>query len=72
VRGLVASALVPQQFSPDELEELERRANELAVSNEADAGLRTALQAFAETAANLAVKIRGIDLLGPKAEDMPS
>ena len=63
---------MPEQFSPQELEELERRANELAVSNEADAGLRAALQAFAETAGNLAIKIKGIGLLGPDAEDTPT
>jgi hypothetical protein len=54
---------VAERFTVDELEALHRRANELAVEQEVDASLRAALQAFAETAANLAVKVKGTELL---------
>ncbi len=52
-----------ERFTVEELEALHRRANELAVEHETDASLRAALQAFAETAANLAVKVKGTELL---------
>ena len=52
-----------ERFTAEELEALHQRANELAVEQEVDASLRAALQAFAETAANLAVKVKGTKLL---------
>ncbi|MDP8910460.1 MAG: hypothetical protein M3M94_00145 [Actinomycetota bacterium] len=45
-------------FSPQELEEIERRAHELASEHESDAGLRAALQLLAEAAGNLLPKVR--------------
>ena len=54
---------VAERFTAEELEALHQRANELAVEQETDASLRAALQAFAETAANLAVKVKGTELL---------
>ena len=46
-------------FSPDELQELHDRAMALAQEQESDASIRTALQLFAESAANLMPKIGG-------------
>jgi hypothetical protein len=50
---------VAEPFNPDELQELHDRAMELAQDQESDASLRTALQLFAESAANLMPKIGG-------------
>ena len=50
---MLASAPVAELFTQQELEELQRRASELATEHEADAALRVALQLFAETAGNL-------------------
>ncbi len=44
-------------FSQQELDEIQRRAEELASENESDAGLRAALQLFAEAARNLNAKV---------------
>ena len=49
--------MAAEQFTPEELAELERRANELATEHEADAGLRAALHLFAESAGNLIPKL---------------
>ena len=46
-----------EPFTTEELDELARRANELAHEHESDAGLRTALLLLAEAAANLNAKI---------------
>jgi hypothetical protein len=46
---------VAEPFTNDELEEIERRAMELA-SEQEDAGMRTALQVLGEAAANLRIK----------------
>jgi hypothetical protein len=51
---------VAEPFSPDELQELHDRAMELASEQESDASVRTALQLFAESAANLMPKIGGV------------
>ena len=44
-------------FSERELEEIQRRATELASQYEDDASLRTALQLLAEAAGNLIPKV---------------
>ena len=44
-------------FSQEELQEIERRAHELATEHESDAGLRAALQLLAEAAGNLIPKV---------------
>ncbi len=44
-------------FTQEELEELERRATELAHEHESDVTLRSGLQLLAEAAANLAPKV---------------
>ncbi len=46
-----------QPFTQEELEQLQQRAMELSHEQESDAGLRSALQLFAEAAGNLAHKI---------------
>jgi hypothetical protein len=51
---------VAEPFSPEELQELHDRALELASEQESDASIRTALQLFAESAANLMPKIGGV------------
>jgi len=48
---------VAEQFTGEELEELEKRANELAVEHESDASMRAALHLFAEAAGNLVPKL---------------
>lgn len=45
-------------FTEHELEEIRERAHELAVENEEDAGLRSALLLFSEAADNLIPKVR--------------
>jgi hypothetical protein len=51
---------VAEPFSPEELQQLHDRAMELAQDQESDASLRTGLQLFAESAANLMPKIGGV------------
>jgi hypothetical protein len=46
-----------EAFTAEELERLRQRADELATDHETDAGLRAALQLFAEAAGNLAIKL---------------
>jgi hypothetical protein len=48
---------VAEPFTPEELEALQQRANELALEQESDAGLRAALQLLAEAAGNLIPKV---------------
>lgn len=46
-----------EEFTHDELQELQQRAEKLASEHESDASLRTALQLFQEAAGNLQVKL---------------
>jgi len=57
VSTLVASHTVAERFTSEELEELQQRATELALEQESDASMRTALQLLGEAAANLGAKI---------------
>jgi hypothetical protein len=46
-----------KRFTQEELEEIRDRANELAIEQDQDASLRTALQLLAEAAGNVVPKI---------------
>jgi hypothetical protein len=48
---------VAEPFTPEELRALQERADELALEQETDASLRTALQLLAEAAGNLIPKV---------------
>ncbi len=46
-----------EMFTQSELEELQRRAQELALEHESDASLRAALQLLGEAAGNLVPRV---------------
>ena len=48
---------MPDSFTREELDDIERRARELSTEPETDAGLRAALQLLAEAAANVGSRI---------------
>ena len=48
-------------FTQQELEEIQRRASQLASEREDDASLRTALQLLAEAAGNLIPKVTSVE-----------
>ncbi len=49
------------QFTAEELQEVERRAHALSTAQETEAGMRAALQLLAEAAGNVASKLPPAD-----------